>query len=159
MAEKACHGFGSTTQVGLTQALDVQDGFMRALPTTLRVLAITLGLVSALHLTLGLRADVLLGVSLHDSVVSSPGLSSQNRFFGVAYALYAAVLWISAGDLTRYFPVLKAALWLTFAAGLSRLISWVSFGPPPATVIALMASEILLPPLLLIWLRKYRQHV
>jgi len=22
MAEKACHGFGSTTQVGLTQALD-----------------------------------------------------------------------------------------------------------------------------------------
>ena len=32
MAEKACHGFGSTTQVGLTQALDVMPKIPELLP-------------------------------------------------------------------------------------------------------------------------------
>ena len=31
MAEKACHGFGSTTQVGLTQALDLYGKFLMAM--------------------------------------------------------------------------------------------------------------------------------
>ena len=39
MAEKACHGFGSTTQVGLTQALDRKKALDGRLQYMLRVLA------------------------------------------------------------------------------------------------------------------------
>lgn len=73
------------------------------LSIVLRVLAVSLLAVSALHLAMGLRADVLLCIALPESVVTDPGLSSQNRFFGVAYALYAAVLWLAAGDLHRFW--------------------------------------------------------
>lgn len=73
----------------------------RVLSIVLRVPAVSLLAVSALHLALGLRADVLLGIALPESVIASPGLSSQNRFFGVAYGLYAAVLWLAAGELQR----------------------------------------------------------
>ncbi|PZO63148.1 MAG: hypothetical protein DI635_09225 [Pseudoxanthomonas suwonensis] len=88
------------------------------LSIVLRVLAVSLLAVSALHLAMGLRADVLLCIALPDSVIASPGLFSQNRFFGVAHGLYAAVLWLAAGELQRYRPVLCAALWLTLLAGL-----------------------------------------
>lgn len=123
----------------------------RVLAIVLRVPAVSLLAVSALHLALGLRADVLLGIALPASVIASPGLFSQNRFFGVAYGLYAAVLWLAAGDLQRSRPVLCAALWLTLLAGLV-LLALLQFGVPPVPVLPLSATELLIPPLLLAWL-------
>lgn len=125
-----------------------------AFTIVLRVLAVSLLAVSILHLALGLRADVLLGIALPESIISNPGLSSQNRFFGVAYALYAAVLWLAAGDVPRHRPVLRAALWVTLLAGLSRLLPWLQFGMPPLTVCLLLLSELAIPPWLLLWLRR-----
>lgn len=119
---------------------------MRTFACTLRVLAVSLLAVSMLHLALGLRADVLLGIALPESVIASPGLSSQNRFFGVAYALYAVVLWLAAGDLPRFRPVLRAALWLTLLAGLARVLPLLQYGVPPVPVLLLLATELLVPP-------------
>lgn len=132
---------------------------MHGLLIALRVLAVLLLAVSMLHLTLALGADVLLGVRLPDEVVRSPGLSSQNRFFGVTYALYAAVLWAAAGDLHRYEPLLRAALLLTVVGGLSRLVSWGAFGAPPGAIVALLVSELAVPPILLLWLRSAKGTV
>lgn len=125
---------------------------MRAFQLALRALAIALAAISLLHLGLGLKADVLLGVELPASVQSNPGLSSQNRFFGVAYVIYAVILWAASADLRRYQPLLKAALVVTMLGGLARPVPWAEFGAPPALVIVLLATELLIPPIVLVWL-------
>lgn len=132
---------------------------MRAFRAILVALAIALAAVAALHFLLGLGADRLLGIELDDAVIASPGLSSQNRFFGTSYLLYAVVLCLAARDLERYRPILLAVLVLTVVAGLSRVISWAAFGPPPPLVVALFLTEVLIPPGLILWLRALRRPV
>lgn len=127
---------------------------MGSFAITLRVLSASLLGISLLHLFLGLNADALLGVDLSTQVIVNSGLSSQNRFFGVAYAIYAVILWLAASELPRYKPVLQAALIVTMIAGASRFIPWVDFGAPPVPVIFLLATELLIPPVMLLWLSK-----
>ena len=61
---------------------------MNAFTRFLRVVAPIFILVGALHLFLGLRADVLLGARLPPEVIADPALDSQNRFYGTSFALY-----------------------------------------------------------------------
>lgn len=120
------------------------------LQLALRASAVLIGIAAGLHLALGPGADALLGIEAAAAVADDPGLSSQNRFFGVAYALHGAVLWMAASDLPRYRPVLVATLAVTFAAGLSRLVPWLTLGVPPLPVAGLMFMELFLPALLYI---------
>jgi hypothetical protein len=107
-----------------------------------------------LHGVLGVGADVLLGARLPPEALSDPVLDSQNRFYGVAFMLYGALLWLCATDLDRYATVLRCLLWVFFAAGAARLVSAALHGIPPPAVIALLASELLLPPALSAWLSR-----
>ena len=67
-------------------------------------------LVAALHLAFGLNADALLGAHVNPETAAEPSLSSQNRFYGVAFAVYGPLLYICATDLQRYEPILREAL-------------------------------------------------
>ncbi|MCB0125506.1 MAG: DUF4345 domain-containing protein, partial [Caldilineaceae bacterium] len=108
----------------------------------------------ALHLVLGLGADVLLGAKLPAQVLADPALDSQNRFYGVAFTLYGVLLWVCASDIPRYATVLKCIFWVFLVAGLARFVSIALYGSPPPLIWALLVSEIVLPPLLLWWLAK-----
>jgi hypothetical protein len=130
---------------------------MRTFAITLKLLALVFPVVAALHLVLGLNAEALLGATVAKEVVEEPSLSSQNRFYGVAFSLYGAVLYLCATDLPRFEPVLKAALVVFFIAGAARLVPWVAIGAPAPMVVALMASELLLPPALWLWYVKLRE--
>lgn len=123
-----------------------------SLATTLKTLGPLFFLVAALHLALGLGADAMLGAEVTSQMRAEPSLDSQNRFYGVAFAVYGAVLLIAASDLKRYAPMLRATLWIFFAAGLSRLVSWLAVGTPAPLILALAAVELVAPPLLLFWL-------
>ena len=129
---------------------------MRALCIVLRLFALIIVLVSALHLALGVRADVMLGAIVSASTASDPSLDSQNRFYGVAFSLYGAVLYLCSTDINRYGPILNAALLCFFLGGLARIVSWAVHGAPAPLVILLAAFELLLPPLLFVWLQKVR---
>jgi len=118
-------------------------------PLVLKGLAVLTTAVGMLHLVLGLQADAWLGIEVAAVVADDPGLSSQNRYFGVSYLIFAAVYWLASRDLARFRPVLVCALAITFVAGLSRLLPWIAFGAPPAAVIGLLLVEILAPPVLL----------
>jgi hypothetical protein len=124
---------------------------MQRLALLLRVLAPIFFIVAGLHLALGLNADALLGATVSPTAASEPSLSSQNRFYGVAFALYGAVLYLCSKDLRTYAPFFKAAMWVFFLAGAARLVAWVQHGAPAALVIALLAVELLVPPVLLAW--------
>ncbi|MGE0314051.1 MAG: DUF4345 domain-containing protein [Lautropia sp.] len=111
-------------------------------------------LVGALHLVLGVRADVLLGARLPPEALADAALDSQNRFYGVAFGLYGVLLYLCATDLRRYATVLRCVIWVFFASGLARLVSIVTHGVPPPLVLALLVTELALPPLLSAWLSK-----
>jgi len=111
-------------------------------------------LVGALHLVLGVGADALLGAKLPPEALIDPALNSQNRFYGVAFGLYGLLLYLCATNLPKYATVLRCVLWVFFAGGLARVISIVTHGVPPPQVLALLVTEIVLPPLLHLWLSK-----
>jgi len=132
---------------------------MRHFAIALKLFAWVFPLVATLHLLLGLDADALLGAAVSLQSAADPSLSSQNRFYGVAFTLYGAVFYLCATDLPRFEPMLKAALLLFFLAGAARLVPWFTLGAPAPLVAALMFSELLLPPLLWAWYGKAKHAV
>jgi hypothetical protein len=129
---------------------------MPPLLLALKALAFVLLLVAGLHLVFGVGADVMVGAVLPASAVTEPSLSSQNRFYGVSYALYAVVLWLSAMDMKRFEPMFKAVLVVSFAAGVARLVAWAQYGAPAPFVVFLLATELLFPPIMWLWYSRVR---
>jgi hypothetical protein len=127
---------------------------MSNIATFLKIVASVPILVGVLHLVLGLNADVLLGAKLPASVIADPALDSQNRFYGVSFMLYGVLLFAGGADLKRYLPLVRWALWIFFAAGLSRLLSVFFYGFPPPLVMTLLAFEVVGTPVLLMWLHR-----
>ncbi|MDP9139676.1 MAG: DUF4345 domain-containing protein [Pseudomonadota bacterium] len=125
---------------------------MQTLALVLRLSAPVFFVVGALHLTLGLGADVLLGAKLSAEVIADPVLDSQNRFFGVIFMLYGVLFLLCASDIPKYATVLRCLLWVFFAAGLARLVSVAVHGVPSLQVVGLLISELVLPPVLVWWL-------
>lgn len=108
--------------------------------------------VGALHLIFGVGADVLLGANLSAETIADPALDSQNRFYGVAFTLYGVLLLVCASNIPKYATVLRSVLWVFFAAGVARFVSIAIYGVPPVLVLILLASELVLPPILALWL-------
>ena len=129
---------------------------MRALRIVLKCLAPALVLVGMLHLILGLGADAMLGAKIASEAMSDPALDSQNRFYGVSFAIYGVLCYLCATDVPKYATVLRCILYVFFAAGLARLVSIAVRGLPPLPVVVLLTLELLVPPVLLWLLWKQR---
>ena len=127
---------------------------IRTLSSALKIIAPVFLAVSLLHLWFGLGADAMLGANIPVQALADPTLNSQNRFYGVAFGVYGALLFVCASDIVRYQSILRIVLWVFFAAGLARLVSIATHGVPATAVLVLLGSELLLPPVLLAWLRR-----
>jgi hypothetical protein len=124
----------------------------------LQLLAPLFVVVAALHLALGLDADMMLGAEVPLEALNEPSLSSQNRFYGVAFSLYGGILWICARDLIAFAAFFKMTMWCFLAGGVARIVAWMQFGAPAPLVVLLMVVELLVPPALLWWHAHARQH-
>src|SRR5262249_23677177 len=113
-----------------------------------------IALSGGLHVVFGLGADAMLGARGPAEAMADPALDSQNRFYGAAFTVYGVLLFICAADLRKYQVVLRALLWVFLVAGVARLVSVVRYGLPPSPVLVLLISELVLPPVLLVWLRR-----
>ncbi len=120
----------------------------------LRIMAITILLAGSSHLLLGVGAEVMLGAKLSAETLAEPSLNSQNRFYGTSYMLYGILLWVCTRDMARYALIFRILLWMTFAAGVTRILSVALHGWPSPTIIALAVSELLLPPFIFWWHRR-----
>jgi hypothetical protein len=125
---------------------------MHAMIVVLKIAAPIFFIVGALHLTLGVGADVLLGAKLSADAIADPALDSQNRFYGVSFILYGVLLYLCSTNIPKYAPVLRCVLWVFFAGGVARIVSIAIYGFPPPLVIALLVGELLPPPLFAWWL-------
>jgi len=126
----------------------------RTFALVLRLLALIVFLVGALHLALGVRADVLLGAEASGAAIADPTLDSQARFHGVSFAVYGVLLLLCASDVRRYVVALRWALWIFFAAGVARLVSVAIYGVPSPPVLVLLVIELVVPPALVWWLSR-----
>jgi hypothetical protein len=122
----------------------------------LRIMAITILLAGSAHLLLGVGAETLVGAKLSAETLAEPSLNSQNRFYGTSYMLYGILLWVCTRDMDRYALIFRILLWMTFAAGVTRIISVALHGWPSPTIIALAVSELLLPPFVFWWQKRSR---
>jgi len=129
---------------------------MSSLSLVLKLLAPVFFVIAGMHLVFGLDAEAMLGAQVSARTAMDPTLNSQNRFYGVAFALYGVILAMSAGDIPRYAPILKASMIIFFVAGLSRIVSWVLEGQPALPVVLLTGVELVAPLLLLFWLTRAR---
>ncbi len=127
---------------------------MTGLIWTLRVLSVAFIAVSLLHLVFGLRADAMLGTPVPPEIAAEPSFDGQNRFYGVSFSLLGIVLLIAASDLVRYKAMVVAALGVLFAAGIARVVAWILHGVPARPLIAILVADLLLPPILYIWLQQ-----
>jgi hypothetical protein len=122
----------------------------------LRIMAITILLAGSAHLLLGVGAETLVGAKLSAETLAEPSLNSQNRFYGTSYMIYGILLWVCTRDMGRYAVIFRILLWMTFAAGVTRIISVMLHGWPSPTIIALAVSEILLPLFIFWWQKRSR---
>lgn len=127
---------------------------MKSFSLILKLIAPVFVLVGALHLVMGLGADVMLGANLSPDSISDPALDSQNRFYGVAFSIYGVLFYVCSNDVKKYATIIYCLLWVFFIAGLARLVSIALYGFPPPLVGALLVTEIALPPVLLVWMRR-----
>jgi len=116
-----------------------------------RVLLILLGLVAVIT---GGRsvASGLVGVV---DVVARPAIELDNnvRFLSAIWTAIGIGLFSCVPDPLRNRPALQMLVWLVFAGGVGRLVAFGLHGLPATPYIAIAASE-LLAPLLLLLLRK-----
>ena len=122
---------------------------MQLFPWALKLIGVLFLLPCVLHLVFGLGADVMLGAQVPKAAANDPVLDSQNRFYGVIFSLYGILLIVCASDLAKYATILRWLLWVLFAGGIARLVSIAVVGMPPAPVVVLLITELVLPPLLL----------
>jgi uncharacterized membrane protein len=120
----------------------------------LRAFAVIFVLVGLLHFVLGLHADALLGANPPAEAVTNASLDSQNRFYGAAFMLYGAVIWLFTTDRERYAPLFRAAMIIFFIGGLARIVSAALFGLPAPAIQFLAAVELIIPLVLLRWERR-----
>lgn len=122
------------------------------LPNILRLLAIGCLVPVILHITLGVAGDWLIGVGVPEVIDAS--LDSQNRFYGASFAIYGVLLWYCARDIGAHSRLLRIVLALFFFGGCARGLSAIQYGLPSPPIIALWSLELILPPLLMLWLAR-----
>lgn len=131
---------------------------MRTLALVLKLLAPIFLVIGAVHLVLGVGADVTLGARLPADALADSALNSQNRFYGVTFTLYGFLLYLCATDLRKYAAVFQWVIWVFFAGGLARVVSVVTHGFPPPLIVGLLVTELVIPPMLAIWFARAKSE-
>jgi hypothetical protein len=119
----------------------------------LRLLAVSCLVPAILHGTLGVAGDGLIGAPVLPLVDAT--LDSQNRFYGVAFGICGAILLYCASDIPRFEGILRIIFAGIFFAGCARFLAYFSHGLPSAVVQFIWATEIIIPPLIWLWLNRH----
>lgn len=127
------------------------------LPVALKVMAAACFAPAVLHGFLGVDANMFIGIPVPSSGID-PSHDSQNRFYGVAFGLYAVLLWMAAFDVKQHAGILRIVFAMVFLSGCARFLSFNAYGWPSEEIQILWATEILLPPLLWFWLKRYETN-
>jgi Domain of unknown function (DUF4345) len=117
----------------------------------LRAFAAVFFIVGMMHISMGVYAEASLGAGLSAEALTNATLDSQNRFYGAEFMIYGVLIWLFTTDMERYATVFRAVMIVFFIGGLARTFSAIALGMPAPAVQLLWATELIIPPLLLLW--------
>jgi Domain of unknown function (DUF4345) len=120
---------------------------MKKLSVVLRVFAAFAIVTGISDLLAGPGVLVSSGAHLDPGSAADPLVDSQIRFMGAIWAGYGAALWWTAGDLIGRMPVLRLLAATLFLGGIGRSLSALRIGAAPPILLALIAIELVEPPL------------
>ena len=90
----------------------------------------------------------------------SASSDSELRFYAAFWLAYGLILLRVGNDLRRQGGWIPWLAGVFFLGGLGRVVSWLSLGPPRPFYQALMASELILPVLMiLLWIGGRRSRL
>ncbi len=92
--------------------------------------------------------------SIPGSVPVNATMDSEDRFYATLFLGFGAAHIWCARDLVRRANILLAMQAVFFLGGIARLISWAQVGPPIGLFVFLGALELVIPPLLWLWLQR-----
>ena len=119
---------------------------------TLRVLAL-------IPIVAGL-ASVLFGNDIvRGGGPSNPSVESELRFYAVFYVAFGLYLWSIAPAVAERGRELRWAAAVLFCGGLARVVGVLADGGPEADYVVLMAIELTLPAVLVLWQRRVASEI
>ena len=113
---------------------------------TLRVLAL-------IPIAAGLLSVVFGSDIIRDGGASNANVESELRFYAVFYVAFGVYLWWLAPRVAERGRELRWAAAVLFCGGLARAVGVFVDGWPEADYVMLMAVELVLPPVLVLWQR------
>ena len=97
--------------------------------------------------------------SIPGSIPVNATMDSEDRFYATLFLGFGAALLWCARNLTARANIFRALMAVFFIGGVARIASAIAVGPPGSLFMFLGALELILPPLLLVWLRSTAQPV
>jgi hypothetical protein len=100
--------------------------------------------------------EVVLGPSvlLPGSPRPEPTLDSNYRFFAAMWLAVGVALLSVVPRVREATTVLRFVSAAVFVGGLARIASWLAVGQPHALMLVLLAIELIVPPVLVLWQRR-----
>jgi Domain of unknown function (DUF4345) len=120
----------------------------------LRMTSFVYFLVGVTHLALGVGADSLLGANLDATTLSNATLDSQSRFYGASFGASGVLLWIAADKSDFWKTVINCLMLALFVGGVARLVSIANLGLPSPLALILLATELVMPALIVTLLNR-----
>ena len=89
---------------------------------------------------------------------ASASVESELRFFAVFWIAYGAALIWTAPRAARETTLVRALMAVLFVGGIARAIAWAAEGRPHGLFIVLMAIELVMPPVVVLWQDRVAQR-
>jgi Domain of unknown function (DUF4345) len=125
---------------------------MKAFQWILRVMAMIPLVTGLMEVLMGLSSLKAIGVQLPTDVWVQPSVDNNWRFLGTVWAGYAALVIYAVSDPLRHGTLLRILLSVLFLSGVARATSVLLTGWPVPPFIVAMGFELLVMPLMLLWL-------
>jgi hypothetical protein len=127
---------------------------MKTFQWTLRVMAMIPLVTGLMDVWMGLGSLRAIGVQLPADVWAQPSVDNNWRFLGTIWASYSVLVLYAVSDPLRHGTLLRILLGVLFFSGVARAASVLLTGWPVPPFIAAMGFELLVMPLMLLWLRR-----
>lgn len=107
-----------------------------------------------LEVFMGLGSLKSIGVQLPNELMTHASVDNNWRFLGTVWAGYAALIFYAVNDPLQHATLLRILVTILFLSGIARATSALLMGWPVPAFIAAMAFELLVMPLMLLWLSR-----
>lgn len=99
----------------------------------------------------------LAGAVLPVEIASDPVINNQIAFWGAIWFGFGVCLWWISYDPLGRAAIARMLFVVLFLSGLARFYAWVRWGYPGPVLVGAMTIELVLSPVLLLWLNRLQQ--